>query len=100
MKNSEVISIRGSGECRFSSELIPESTTCLENVIISTSNNNITISWNEVGNADSYSIYSSSDPNEPIETWLLEQSGIQDTSWTDISSGPKFYFVKTIINSF
>ena len=71
-----------------------------ENVTISASNNNITISWNEVENADSYNIYSSSDSNEPLENWVLEESGIQDTLWIDVSGETKFYFVKTIMSSY
>jgi hypothetical protein len=94
--NLTAINIEGEIIDSFTLNLIPKP----ENVTISASNNNVTISWDEVENADSYSIYSSSDTNEPLENWFLEESGIQDTSWTDIYANPKFYFVKTIISSF
>ena len=94
--NFTAVNIEGEIIDSFIFNIIPKP----ENVTISASNNNITISWNEVENADSYNIYSSSDPNEPVENWLLEETGFQDTSWTDISAEPKFYFVKTIMNSF
>ncbi len=94
--NFTAVNIEGEIIDSFIYNVIPKP----ENVIISASNNNITISWNEVENADSYSIYSSSNPNEPTETWLLEETGIQDTSWIDTSGDTKFYFVKTIMNSF
>ena len=82
--NFTAVNIEGEVIDSFIFNVIPKP----ENVIISASNNNITISWSEVENADSYSIYSSSDPNVPFEDWLLEESGIQDTSWTDISANP------------
>lgn len=93
--NFTAINIEGEVIDSFILNIIPKP----ENVTISACNGSITISWNEVENAGSYSIYSSSDPYEPFEDWLMEESGIQDTSWTDISADPKFYFVKTIMNS-
>ena len=94
--NFTAVNIEGEVIDSFVVNLIPKP----ENVTVTAYNDSITISWNEVQNADSYNIYSSSDPNEPYENWLLEETGIQDTSWTDILNSQKFYFVKTIMSSY
>ena len=53
------------------------------------------ISWNPVPNADSYSVYSSSDPYENFENWNLEEEGIVDTSWSKMITDEKEYYYIT-----
>jgi len=68
-----------------------------ENVIIHTQDDSVHISWNGVAEANSYAIFSSTNPNEQSQNWTLEESGIADTTWTETASGAKkFYFVKAI----
>ncbi len=67
-----------------------------ENVIISLNGGHVYLNWNPVIGANSYEIYSSTDPNLPLENWSLEAIGISATSWNQAYSGEvkKFYFVK------
>ena len=66
-----------------------------ENVIIHTQNDSVHISWDGVAEANSYSIYSSTNPHEQPQNWTLEETGIADTTWTEAAIGEKkFYFVK------
>jgi len=58
---------------------------------ISCSSGNVSISWEAVPGAISYSIYSS---QNPYGTFLLEQDGILTTSWNETPSGNmKYYYV-------
>ena len=66
-----------------------------ENISISIVGNTVVISWNVVENAASYKIYSSNEPYS--ETWILEQEGITDTTWSQqIVDGKKFYYVTAV----
>jgi hypothetical protein len=55
------------------------------------------IDWDQVVNAESYKIYSSTDPYASFPAgWTLEASGITATSWTDTNASAsvkKFYIV-------
>ena len=62
------------------------------NVTIAQSGSNITINWNSVTGANSYKIYSDSNPYGSFST--LEEEGINVTSWqTAASAASKFYRV-------
>ncbi len=62
------------------------------NVQITIARTEVTISWDEVTAATSYSVYSSDDPY--AETFDLEQAGITELNWTGtISDDLKFYRV-------
>ena len=73
----------------------PDDILAPENVIISVSDNTITISWDPVNNAASYRIYSS---DHPYNNFSLDNSGSFDgTSWSAPHSNEKrFYFVKSV----
>jgi len=65
-----------------------------QNVAISISSNEITIFWDAVTGANSYKLYSSSDPYAAPEIWILEAEGISGTSWSDTVPGDmKYYYV-------
>jgi hypothetical protein len=77
------------GDIVYPNSVPPEAPSNTQ-VIISESN--VTISWNEVTEAASYTVYSSYDPY--AETWDIEESGITDTEWNEeVSESKKFYRV-------
>jgi len=66
-----------------------------ENVSITISGGNVLLTWDAVDGANSYSVYSWSDPYASYETWTLEESGILVTNWSEPVTGTKlFYYVK------
>ncbi len=66
-----------------------------ENVTISVVSYVVYLAWDPVQNANSYSVYSSSDPYASYETWDLEESGILVTNWNEPVPDTKlFYYVK------
>ena len=68
-----------------------------ENVTITVSDGNVNLSWNAVTGADSYKVYSSTDPNLAFDSWTLEQDNISGTTWSETTTAnPKFYYVKAI----
>ena len=68
-----------------------------QDVDINMSGTNVTVTWDPVPTASSYSIYSSTSPYEEPQNWTLEESGITDTTWTEAANGEKkFYYVKAL----
>ena len=70
-----------------------------ENVTITITYNGAFIQWDEVPEAISYSIFSSTDPSLSYELWNTEETGITVTDWTDTdisSDEKKFYYVKAV----
>ena len=66
-----------------------------ENVSITVTGGNVNLDWDAVDGANSYSVYSSTDPYASYETWTLEESGILVTNWDEPVPGTKlFYYVK------
>jgi len=66
-----------------------------ENVTISVESEVVYLAWDPVQYANSYSVYSSSDPYASYETWTLEESGILVTNWNEPVPDTKlFYYVK------
>ena len=67
------------------------------NVEITISGNDINLNWEQrVNNRDvTYNVYSSFDPYLEFNDWILEESGISSTNWTDetVSDLKKFYVV-------
>jgi len=62
---------------------------------IEESNSTITITWNSIVGASSYSVFSSLDPYEDKNNWVLEESSIIETSWSEqVSDIKKFYYIK------
>jgi len=65
-----------------------------DNITIYIESDIINIEWDEVEEASSYKIYSSNDPYESSENWILEADGISGTSWSEvIADDLKFYYV-------
>ncbi len=65
-----------------------------DNLIISINGNSLTLSWDSVSNATSYSIFSS---NNPYGDFSLEQSGITETFLTlPINHSKRFFYVKAV----
>ncbi len=64
-----------------------------ENVVITTANDSIFISWNEVTGATSYKIYSDTDTYGTFST--VEYEG-NDTNWSEPAGEKKFYFVTAL----
>ncbi len=63
-----------------------------ENVRCHTVSDTIKIFWNNVLNADSYTIYSSQNPYLPFALWNIEEENITTTHWiANISENIKFY---------
>ncbi|MBL7113480.1 MAG: hypothetical protein ISS19_16195 [Bacteroidales bacterium] len=67
-----------------------------EDVAITMDGTDVTITWSAVTGANSYKVYSYTDPNADPSTWTLEQEGIAGTSWDDesVTEEKKFYYVK------
>jgi len=66
-------------------------------VITSVENDTVFISWDSVPGVTSYTVYSSIDPDADPVNWILEQSGISSTNWSEPVSGTKkFYYVKAV----
>ena len=66
-----------------------------ENVMISVVSDVVYLTWDAVTGANSYSVFSSSDPYASYETWDLEESGILVENWSETVPGTKlFYYVK------
>jgi len=88
------------GITNLSQFIIARNTDILEepqNILIEVSSETVSFNWNPVENAGSYSVYSSQDPNDNEENWILEESGITETSWSEAATGlKKFYFVKAV----
>lgn len=71
----------------------------IENISIEMNGASVSINWDAVPLATSYSIYSSTNPNEQTQNWTLEESGITDTTWAETAIGEKkFYYVKALSN--
>ena len=66
-----------------------------ENVMIEIVDDIITITWDEVLGC-TYSVYSSPDPYEPIESWFNEAAGILETFWSEFANEKKFYYVTAV----
>ena len=65
-----------------------------QNVTISIIANEVSIYWNPAVGANSYKVYSSDDPDEASENWILEEEGISGTTWSETILGEKkFYYV-------
>ena len=76
----------------LTSEILPP-----ESVTITVDANTVYLEWNAVQNANSYSVYSSSDPYASYETWTLKAERIGTTNWNEsISSSKLFYYVKAL----
>ena len=68
-----------------------------ENVIIYISSGNVNIEWDQVQDASSYTIYSSSNPYASYETWNIEEINITTTNWSEIiPEFNKFYYVVAV----
>jgi len=78
---------------------ISEANLTPQNVNIEILGSTIRLSWDPVGNADYYEVYSSSDPEMRLNRWDLEESGITSTFWEEPSVDMKFYYVKSLTNS-
>jgi hypothetical protein len=67
-----------------------------ENVTISLNGGNVYLNWSPVTGANSYEVFSSTDPNLPLDNWNSESTGILGTTWNQPYPGDvkKFYFVK------
>lgn len=78
---------------------VPPSTPTGIHVVISASNE-LTISWNSVGNANSYNIYWATAPGASKKSTKL--SGITSSSFvhTGRTSGVTYYYVVTAVNGF
>lgn len=64
------------------------------NIAISASSTEVTITWDAVTDANSYKIFSSTDPYESSENWTLEEEGISGITWSEtILVEKKFYYV-------
>lgn len=64
---------------------------------ITATQDSVFLQWNSVPEATSYSVYSATDPYEQPINWILEASGIADTTWTETNSIQKsFYFVRSV----
>jgi len=64
------------------------------NVILTKNSLGISLTWPAVTGANSYNIYSYSDPFSDPQTWNLEEEGISGTIWTDSTvDEKKFYYV-------
>ena len=64
---------------------------------ITATQDSVFLQWNSVPEATSYSVYSATDPYEQPVNWILEASGIADTTWTETNIVQKsFYFVKSV----
>lgn len=67
-----------------------------QNVVMEIVGSEIILSWDAVGGATSYKIYSSDNPIEPYETWNYEDEVIE-ISWSEsILSDKKFYYVTAV----
>jgi len=65
-------------------------------VTITMENNNIELTWEPIPGATSYKVYSSDDPNAPIDNWNLEEE-VTEISWNKTETGSKkFYQVKAV----
>ena len=73
-----------------------ESLAAPQNLSISQSGNDITLSWDAVAGTNRYNVYvaSTSDAEFPSE-WTLEAANINNTTWTDenVTDDKKFYCV-------
>ncbi|MBS3768433.1 MAG: hypothetical protein KGY75_10000, partial [Candidatus Cloacimonetes bacterium] len=68
-------------------------------VNISTTNDTVCVSWTAVPCANTYTVYSSTDPYATFPSgWTVEQSGITTTTWCeDVSStNKKFYRITSV----
>jgi endonuclease I len=65
-----------------------------QNLLISYSENSITLNWDVVSEAESYNIYSSTDPTTVFGNWQYVDTVTDMTSWsTGITANRKFYKV-------
>ena len=89
--------VEGNGDVWFDNYYFWKESTALDapaNVTITASVLGATISWDAVIGANSYKVYSSSDPYAAPETWTLEEEGIAGTSWNHSVPGDmKYYYV-------
>ncbi|MCK4978943.1 MAG: hypothetical protein KAS62_01035, partial [Candidatus Delongbacteria bacterium] len=70
-----------------------------QNIGISQSGNDMLVNWDAVPNANTYTIYSSSDPNAEFPIgWTLEQDKIAVTNWVDVNAvlSRKFYIIISV----
>jgi len=66
-----------------------------DNIMIEIFTGFVQISWDEIDGASYYNIYSSSDPYISFEYWILEESAMTETNWSElISEDVKFYYIK------
>ena len=66
-----------------------------QNVVIETSNSNVTITWDEVPGATSYKIYSSDLPNSAFSEDLT--GTFDENGWTtSITTGKKYYYISAL----
>ncbi len=63
------------------------------NLTIEITGTHVVLNWDSVPDA-TYKVYSSENPNETFENWILEQENITVTTWSElIPTGNKFYRV-------
>ncbi|MCK4313025.1 MAG: hypothetical protein KAW88_09860, partial [Candidatus Cloacimonetes bacterium] len=65
-------------------------------VNISVSSDTVYVSWDPIPCANTYTVYSSTDPYAAFPTWTLEQAGITTTSWCKNVSGTPKKFYKVV----
>ena len=71
--------------------------TAPENLTIEISGTNVILNWDAVTGADSYKVYSSDDPYETFENWILEQENITETTWDEpVPETKRFYYVTAV----
>ena len=65
-----------------------------ENVMISVVSDVVYLTWDAVVGANSYSVFSSSDPYASYETWYPEEENIIPTNWAEpVTDVIKFYYI-------
>jgi len=65
-----------------------------QNVVISIVDNVVILDWDEVPLTNSYKVYSSENPYEPLENWDFEEE-VTETNWNEpvLTNEKKFYYV-------
>ncbi len=66
------------------------------NLTIDISGGNIILNWDSVSDADSYKVYSSTDPGAVMENWDFEAE-VTSTTWSEaVSAEKKFYCITAV----
>jgi len=58
--------------------------------------NNVELNWTYIVGANSYRVYSSENPYEIMENWILEEEVTEDNDWSEPVNGSKFYIVRGV----